>query len=353
MGDELIRQGEIAVVEPANDDRCVLCNLLEQTGFQHVSPHASIDGALASFRSRRPDMMLLSVTGSSRDCFDPLEQIRAMYPDDGVLPVLVLTADASVASRRMALSCGANDYLTKPIDALEVLLRVKNLLRLRFMQSELRLQNDQLDRKVRERTRELEDTYIEILERLGFATEFRDDNTGAHTSRVGEMAGAIARQLALDPKQVWMIRLAAPLHDLGKVGIPDSILLKAGRLSDDEIEQMQRHTLIGQGILAGSRSELLQVAEEIAVSHHERWDGTGYPHGLAGEDIPLSGRIVAVADVFDALTNSRPYKSAWPVWEAIEEIRALSGKHFDPAVVEAFLAVVSDQFAHLEPSIAI
>jgi putative two-component system response regulator len=195
---------------------------------------------------------------------------------------------------------------------------------------------------VRERTAELEETQIEILERLALAAEYRDDDTGEHTKRVGQMSAEIARGLGLPPAEVELIRRAAPLHDVGKIAIPDSILLKPGRLTPEEFEQMKTHTTLGSKMLSGGRFPLLQRAEEIALTHHERWEGTGYI-GLAGDSIPLAGRIVAVADVFDALTSARPYKTAWPRAEAVEEIRRQSGRQFDPRVVEAFLKIVEHE----------
>lgn len=196
-----------------------------------------------------------------------------------------------------------------------------------------------LEQKVAARTSELERARAKTLKRLALAGEYRDDDTFEHTERVGATCAEIARELGLDDKQVEIFRLAAPLHDLGKIGIPDSIMLKPGRLTDQEVEVMKTHTTLGAKLLTGSGSPVLQMGTVIAESHHERWDGTGYPYGLAGEAIPLVGRIVAVADVFDALTHDRPYKSAWPVEEAIAEIERGAGKQFDPRVVRAFLRI--------------
>ncbi|WP_345463489.1 tetratricopeptide repeat protein [Deinococcus carri] len=194
--------------------------------------------------------------------------------------------------------------------------------------------------EVRERTRSLEQAQLEIVTRLAVAAEYRDDTTGEHTWRVGQMAAAIAAQLGLPAETVELLRIAARLHDVGKIGIPDRILLKAGKLTEEEFRQMQQHTVIGSRILSGGQSQLLQVAEEIACAHHERWAGGGYPANLKGEAIPLTARIVAVADVFDALTHERPYKPAWPVPAALDELRRLSGSSFDPAIVEAALQIL-------------
>jgi PAS domain S-box-containing protein len=193
-----------------------------------------------------------------------------------------------------------------------------------------------LEQAVRERTSDLEAARLETLRRLAYAAEYRDDQTYEHTERVGRTAALLADRLRLPEEEVELIRQAAPLHDVGKLGVSDTILLKPGKLTQGEFELMKTHALVGGRILAGSTSPALQLAEEIALTHHEWWDGRGYPNGLKGADIPLSGRIVAVADVFDALIQRRPYKAAWPVEEAVEEIRRLAGRQFDPEVVDAF-----------------
>jgi len=223
---------------------------------------------------------------------------------------------------------------------------------MRSMHCRLRDQNMNLEAEVRARTCELEDAQRDVLERLGLVTEFRDDDTGGHIRRVGDLAGRVAIELGLAADLVERLRLAAPLHDLGKVAIPDEILLKPGKLDPDEFRIVQDHTLIGVRILAGSRSKLLQLAEEIALTHHERWDGQGYPYGLEGEQIPLSGRIIAVVDVFDALTSRRPYKEPWSVSAAMDEIARLSGLHFDPQVVGAFQRVIGAEQAFERLSLA-
>jgi len=197
----------------------------------------------------------------------------------------------------------------------------------------------QLEAAVQHRTVELEEARVETLQRLALAAEYRDDDTHQHTERVGHTAALLAAELGLPGEFADLIRRAAPLHDVGKLAISDTILLKPGRLTTDEFKEMQRHTLAGAQLLSGSNSEVLKLGEEIAMTHHERWDGTGYPHRLHEEQIPLSGRIVAVADVFDALTHERPYKNAWSVQQAVQEILRLAGRQFDPQIVEAFARV--------------
>jgi response regulator RpfG family c-di-GMP phosphodiesterase len=200
-------------------------------------------------------------------------------------------------------------------------------------------ENEILDARVRERTMELHDAQLEIVRRLALAAESRDEETGDHIDRISRLCYELARAIGLPEPEAELLRHASVLHDVGKIGIPDRILLKPGKLDPDEWETMKTHAEIGASILAGSESPLLQQAEEIALTHHERWDGSGYPGGMAREDIPLAGRICAICDVFDALLSERPYKRAWPREEALAEIREQSGSHFDPALVDVFLAL--------------
>ena len=297
-----------------------------------------------------PDMVLLDLMMPKRDGFEILNDLAPLRNQYN-LPVLVLTADSTSNTRCRALASGAKDFLTKPLNGTEVLLRVHNLLETTHLQRRLSQQNSQLEMRVRERTAELEkaneilersqaelkSARIEVLERLAQAAEFRDDDTGRHTQRVGETAARIAEELGWKPARIELLRLAAPLHDVGKIGIPDSILLKTGKLTEEEFSIVKQHTTIGAQLLKEGRSALIHIAQSIALNHHERFDGKGYPRQLVGESIPLEGRIVAVADVFDALTHERPYKAAWSVEEARAEIEKGAGTQFDPHIVQAFL----------------
>ena len=264
------------------------------------------------------------------------------------MPVLVLTADIAPDTKRRALSLGARDFLTKPIDVPEVLLRVRNLLQTRYLRLELERNNNLLHERVLLRTHELEDAKLEMLDRLALAAEYRDDATGQHAGRIGRTSELLALELGIDPAEAMLIGHAARLHDIGKIGISDELLLKPGKYTDDEFTAMKLHPSIGARILSGSNNELLMMAEQIALTHHERWDGDGYPCGLAGDAIPLSGRIVTVADVFDALTHQRPYKDPWPVAVAVREILADAGTKFDPQVTEAFARL--DHAALVQPT---
>ena len=331
-------KARILIIDDERQNVEVLRRLLERAGFNRIQGTCDPRDAAKLYVEFRPDLILLDLHMPHMDglaVMDELNQIaEATY-----LPILILTGDVTPAARREALSRGAKDFLHKPFNTDEVLLRMGTLLETRFLYLQIQGQNQMLENKVRERTRELEGAQFEIIERLAKAAEFRDDHTGQHTERVGQTAALIAKQMGLADGQVSLIRRAAPLHDVGKIGIPDAILLKLGKLTAEEFTVVKTHTTIGARILSGSRFPILRLAEEIAFSHHERWDGSGYA-GITRESIPLAGRIVAIADVFDALMQQRPYKDAWPVGEAIGEIERQRSRQFDPTLVDAFLRVI-------------
>jgi putative two-component system response regulator len=332
------KHARILVVDDESDNVDLLRRILQRAGLSKIEATCDPREAVPLYVRFRPDLILLDLhmpDMSGLEVMDELNQIaEASY-----LPILVLTADLTQELRQEALSRGAKDFLSKPFSNEEVLLRISTLLETRFLYLQIQTQNQVLEVKVRERTRALEAAQIEIIERLAKAAEFRDDNTGQHTERVGQMAALLARQIGLPDAQVSLIRRAAPLHDVGKIGVPDAILLKQGRLTPEEFDVVRTHTTIGARILSGSRFPILQLAEEIALSHHERWDGSGYG-GMEGDAIPLAGRVVTVADVFDALTQQRPYKEAWPIGEALAELDRQRGRQFEPKLVESFLRVI-------------
>jgi putative two-component system response regulator len=334
-----IYPARILIVDDQAANTRLLEGILRRAGYTKLTSTTDSREALSIFTSFQPDLVLLDLTMPHVNGFEVMEQIKPLIPSGDYLPILVLTADVTGEAKRRALSAGAKDFLTKPFDTIEVLLRIDNLLKTRSLYLQLREQNHVLDEKVRERTLSLEEAQIEILGRLAAAAEYRDDETGKHTQRVGQISARIAHALDLPAAEVGLIRQCAPLHDVGKIGIPDSILLKPGKLTTQEFEVMTRHTTIGANMLANGHSDLIQMAQCIALMHHERWDGTGYPGKLRGEAIPMVGRIVSVADVFDALTHERPYKTAWSVEEALTEIERQKGRQFDPRVAEAFLSL--------------
>jgi cyclic di-GMP phosphodiesterase len=342
MEANILTTSRILIVDDQPSNVMLLEGILQEEDFTSYRSIIDSREVLPTFLDYLPDLVLLDLQMPYLDGFAVMKQLQACIAPTDFLPILVLTADITPEAKRRALSEGALDFLTKPFDATEVVLRIKNLLQTRFLHLQLQKQNEALDEKVRERTADLEATQVEILERLALAAEYRDDDTGQHTKRVGETAARIAEELGWSQIEVELIRRAAPLHDVGKIAIPDSILLKPGRLTPQEFERMKTHTTLGAKILSGGRFPLLQLAEQIARTHHERWDGSGYL-GICEESIPIAGRIVTVADVFDALTSKRPYKEAWTVSDAIEEIQRQSGHQFDRCVVDAFLKVVRQE----------
>ena len=329
------RPARLLLVDDEELNIRLLERILDKAGYKHIASTTNSDEAVALERRFKPDLILLDVHMGGMDGFEVLEQIAAQNGTGDRIPVIMITADGSTETKRRALEAGANDFVGKPFDSAEILLRIKNHLETRFLHQKLRDQNMQLERKVVERTKEVEDSKVEILERLAAAVEFRDDDTGNHTRRVAEVSALLAHAIGLDPTTVELIRRAAPLHDIGKVGIPDHILLKAGPLTADEFETMKTHTVIGSRMLAKGRSELVRFSQRIARSHHEWWDGSGYPDRVSGQSIPLEARIVAVADFLDALTHERPYRPAWGIEETLVEIKRRSGGHFDPNIVKA------------------
>jgi putative two-component system response regulator len=292
-----------------------------------------------------PDLMLLDLHMPSVDGFEIMQRLGGCASEGARFPIMVVSCDIAPLTKQQALSAGARDFMTIPLHAEEVLLRIRNLLETHLLYRELQHQKQELEARVLLQTNELKQAQIEILHRLALAAEFRDDVTGQHTQRVGQLAAQLARELGLPEPEIALLLLAAPLHDIGKLGIPEQLLLKPDRLTIAEFEQMKQHTTIGARILSGGRYELLRYAEEIAHSHHERWDGSGYPRGLAGEAIPLASRIVAVADAFDVLTHQRPYKQAWSIPDALQEIARQSRDKFDSRVVDALLVLYHQQAA--------
>jgi putative two-component system response regulator len=339
----------ILIVDDSPSNVLLLEGILQEEEYNNCQSITDSRKTVAAFLDYQPDLILLDLQMPYLDGFEVMRQLRAHIPEGAFVPILVLTANITAEAKLRALTEGAADFVTKPFDASEIILRIRNLLHARFLHMELQDQNQFLEQRVRQRTLELEDTQVEILERLALAAEYRDDDTGQHTKRVGQTAAQIARALDLSATHVELIRRAAPLHDVGKIAIPDSILLKPGKLTPQEFNQMKTHTTLGAKMLSGGRFPLLQQAEEIALTHHERWDGTGYA-GLRGEAIPIGGRIVSVADVFDALTHERPYKKPWLLDEALQEVRDQRGKQFDPRVVDAFLKAFQQSVIELEMS---
>jgi putative two-component system response regulator len=335
IDDAALKQACILVVDDQEANVRLLERILRQVGYANVRTTTDPRDVAGMVDAAPPDLILLDLLMPHLDGHEVLARLQPHLEAEGYLPILVLTADITADAKQRALSGGAKDFLTKPFDAMEVLLRIRNLLEARFLYQQVARQNVILEEKVSERTLDLEEAKFETLDRLARAAEFRDDQTGQHTYRVGRLAADIAQALGLEAARVKIIRRAAPLHDVGKIGIPDRILLKPGTLTREEFDVMKTHTNIGAGILGGSRFALMQLAAEIALTHHERWDGGGFPLGLEGDRILPEARIVSVADAFDAMTSDRPYRRALPQEDAWEILWGGAGSQWDEEVVEA------------------
>jgi putative two-component system response regulator len=332
------RHARVLIVDDQEVNVLLLERLLERDGYTNVRHTTDPRQVLFLYLEFRPDIVLLDLQMPHLDGFAVMTQLRTRIEADSFVPILVLTADITSETKLRALAAGATDFLVKPFDSAEVLLRIRNLLEMRRLHLSLTEHNQLLEQRVAERTRALEDAHIETLERLAVAAEYRDDTTGRHARRVSALSARLAERLGVPALTVKLIERAAPLHDVGKISVPDSVLLKPGRLTPAEFEIMKTHTVVGAKILSGSDHPLLRLAEQIALTHHERWDGTGYA-GLRGEAIPIAGRIVCLVDTFDALMHERPYKPAWPFEQAMAEIERQGGRQFDPAIVQAFVGL--------------
>ena len=296
------------------------------------------EDAIRFAEKKQPDLILLDIVMPGIDGFEVCRRLKEKL-DTKDIPIIFITAMDDLSHKTKGFDFGAVDYITKPFDITEVKARVKTHLTLKLAQEALKNQNIILEEMVQERTAELRKAQIEVISRLGKAAEYRDQDTGTHINRMSRYCRLMGKALGLSREEYDRLDLASTMHDVGKIGISDNILLKPGKLDVKEWEFMMTHTQIGEKLLSGGSSQLLEVARIIAMTHHEKWDGTGYHQKLKGTDIPLTGRIVCICDVFDALISRRPYKEPWPVEHAIEEIRRGSGIFFDPELVEVFLSL--------------
>jgi len=331
-----IKSSKILVVDDEPVNLRLVEKILQNAGYQHLELVSDSRKVVDTYLQQDPDLILLDLNMPNLDGYEVMQKLQALK-QELLAPIMVLTAQQAREYRIRALDLGARDFICKPFDQIELLARVRNLLQAHRFEQSLHARKDELERLVQERTRELHDTRLQIVRKLGRAAEFRDNETGNHIIRMSKIAALLAQTSGMNEYECDLLLNAAPMHDIGKIGIPDKILLKNGKFEPEEWEVMKTHTQIGADILAGDDSEVLKMARSIALTHHEKWDGTGYPNGLAGAAIPLVGRITAIADVFDALTSERPYKHAWPVFQAIEYIKVNAGTHFDPDLTAKFL----------------
>ena len=300
------------------------------------------------------DLILLDVMMPGKNGFEVTKHLKTGEKTRAI-PIVLVTALTEKADKIKGIEAGCDDFISKPVDSSELLARVRSLLKVKAYNDHMRNYERELETEVAKRTRELnaalvtiEETALETIRRLAAAAECRDQYTGSHILRMSRYAEAIARKMSLDGGFVKALLYAAPMHDIGKIGIPDNILMKPGKLDAREWEIMKEHTVIGAKLLIGSKHAYMKLAEEIALTHHERWDGTGYPLGLKDERIPISGRIVAVADVFDALISERPYKASLSTRESFTIIKNERGTHFDPAVIDAFIGIKQEILSIVE-----
>ncbi len=333
--DEEVRRARLLIVDDQQANLDTLVEILSTAGYLAVTCVSDSREAVARYADLRPDLVLLDINMPHLDGFAVLAGLRAVDPGDEPV-VLVLTGQADLATRVRALASGARDFIAKPFEVPEVLARIRNMLETRLLGRRVLDQNHALAARVAERTRELREAQFEVVHRLARAAERRDHSTGAHIERMSRYCARVAAAHGWFAEDVELMLQASPMHDIGKIAIPDAILLKAGPLAPEEWKIMRTHAAIGAELLSGGTSRLIQTCRTIARSHHEKWDGTGYPDGLAGEAIPLSARICAVCDVFDAITSDRCYHQAVDVDEAVKMVRMGSGAHFDPAVVASF-----------------
>ncbi len=331
-----IHDAKILIVDDNPSNVALLEAVLEEEEYKNIFSTTDPFQVLPLHREHQFDLFLLDIRMPGMSGIEVLQELNKVTRDD-FLPVIILTAQTDQETRQQALEAGAKDFITKPFEDWEVLLRIENTLQTRMFYTRQVVRADLLESEVIKRTEEIRETQFEIVQRLGAAGELRDNETGAHVKRMSHICRLLASKHGLGKDFSTLLLYASTMHDVGKIGIPDSILLKSGKLTPEEWQVMQQHPKIGARIIGNHDSNIIALARETALYHHEKWDGSGYPHGIAGENIPVSARIAAISDVFDALTSARPYKQAWPVEKAVKVIQEESGKHFEPIMVEIFI----------------
>ena len=301
----------------------------------------SVDEAVRNCMTHDYDVIVSDISMPGKTGFEFLELLKEMDRTKDI-PVIIMTGLQEKELKARALQIGATDLLNKPVPREDLLARLQNSIKLKTYLDEITDHKNQLEQRVYERTRELEETRLQVIHRLGRAAEYKDNETGMHVIRMSKYSEALGLKYGLSAVECKLILDAAPMHDIGKIGIPDKVLLKPGKLDPEEWAIMKAHVDIGVDILSGDDSELIKTARTIALHHHEKWDGSGYPSGLKGNEISIEGRIVALCDVFDALTSERPYKKAWPIEEATRLIKEQKASHFDPILVDYFFEILPE-----------
>lgn len=327
---------KILIVDDNQVNIMILEKMLKINNYRNIITTNDPFQVLEIYKRNKPDLILLDLKMPGLDGFQVMEQL---YKHDSreCIPIIMITAQNDKENRMKALELGVRDFIGKPFDQAELIMRIKNNLDIKIKQNKMRVENIILKDKVNEGTQVLEKMQLELIQRLLKAAEFRDSDTGEHINRIGMYAYELSNCLGMSKGFSDTIIYASMLHDIGKIGIPDNILLKKSELSKEEWEIMKDHTKKGAQILTGSNSEILKMGEVIATTHHERWNGEGYPYGISGEDIPIEGRITSICDVFDALFSERTYKKPWVIDQVIKEIKNERGKQFDPWITDVFL----------------
>jgi len=336
-----ILKAKILIVDDDKLNVILLKGMLEKADYKNITVTTDSREAFSLYKKIKPDLLILDLNMPHLSGFDVMAQLKDIK-EESYFPIIILSGEKNNEIRFKALKSGAKDFLNKPYDKIEVLIRIRNIIEVRLLHNKTQKQNKLLEKKIKERTKKLYDTEIEFIQRLAYAVEFRDLETGIHVARISEYAECLAKKIGLKKDQCKLIKNASPLHDIGKIGIPDKILTKNSSLTDEEWEIMKTHTTIGGKILSESNSKFINAGKEIALTHHEKWNGTGYPSNLKGEEIPLNGRICCICDVFDALISDRPYKKAWKFEDAIEEMKRGVGIMFDPYIINAFFSLIPE-----------
>ncbi len=341
MDDEL-KKSNILIVDDNTANIVLLESILENEGYEEFSSTTDPRTVLSLCQEEEFDLILLDIRMPHMSGLEVMEQLAKQFPADYYLPIIVLTAQLDKQTREQSLALGAKDFLTKPFQHWEALLRIHNQLETRYFYKRQMARGDFFEREVARRTEEIRSVQLEVVRRLGVAGEFRDNETGAHIVRMSKISEVIARGAGLDEKMCELILYSSTMHDVGKIGIPDDVLLKPGKLNEEEWEIMKSHVEIGPQIIGDYPADIIWMGSVIARSHHEKWDGSGYPEGLKGESIPIAARIAAISDVFDALLSNRPYKDPWPLEKALELMKENSGKHFDPTLLDVFFGCLDE-----------